>query len=489
MRKRILTAVMITAMLAAMSCSSDKAAVKETTAAENIETTTEVTTEPRIDPGLPEEDLGGYNFRVLTKGTTNVHWKSFDIAAEEQNGEPINDAVFLRNSKVGEKYNFTVEDVPVKDYAAMATEATNVVLAGDNSYDMFALHVNSLINNNYLYNLYDVPYMDLEQPYYDQNIIESLSLGGKLFAVTGELMIMDNQATLGVTFNKKIAEDYGFAEKYGTDLYGLVNDGRFTLDVFHETAAIAASDLNGDGQMTDLEDQWGFQTETGNYALMFYGSGSRTVTLNSEGYPELVLGSDRDIAVVEKIYDIQNSDYAFNVSLVSSNYADVWSECADKNFIEGRVLYSIAGLNRVTLFRTMDIDFGIIPLPKYDEAQDDYFSPVSTGCANFISFPATMVEAERNGLIVEALSCESLYTLTPAFYDVTLTGKAVRDEESLEMLDIIFNNRVWDLGYYFNWGGIQGIFQNASTFSSQLASLEASINSAIDTTMNVILGK
>ena len=35
--------------------------------------------------------------------------------------------------------------------------------------------------------------------------------------------------------------------------------------------------------------------------------------------------------------------------------------------------------------------------------------------------------------------------MTPAYYDITITGKGLRDEESAEMLDIILKSTVYDL--------------------------------------------
>ena len=36
--------------------------------------------------------------------------------------------------------------------------------------------------------------------------------------------------------------------------------------------------------------------------------------------------------------------------------------------------------------------------------------------------------------------------VTPAYYDVALSGKFTRDEESAEMLEIIRRHRVYDFG-------------------------------------------
>ena len=126
----------------------------------------------------------------------------------------------------------------------------------------------------------------------------------------------------------------------------------------------------------------------------------------------------------------------------------------DAAFTEGRCLFSYVGMNRVTLFREMEADFGILPAPKYDEAQEKYYNVISTGNSNFLSIPKSVQDLERTGIITEALCAESLYTLTPAYYDITLKTKAARDEESSAMLDIIFANRVFEMGNFWAWGGI-----------------------------------
>ena len=62
----------------------------------------------RLYPELPDEDFGGYAFRVLTKGTYNVHWQTRDIFAEGETGDTINDAVYRRNVAIEDKYGFRI---------------------------------------------------------------------------------------------------------------------------------------------------------------------------------------------------------------------------------------------------------------------------------------------------------------------------------------------------------------------------------------------
>ena len=64
----------------------------------------------------------------------------------------------------------------------------------------------------------------------------------------------------------------------------------------------------------------------------------------------------------------------------------------------------------------------------------------------------TSENAERIAVILEALAAESRGLLIPAYYDITLKTKYVRDAESVEMLDIIFENRVYDVGDIYGFG-------------------------------------
>ena len=50
--------------------------------------------------------------------------------------------------------------------------------------------------------------------------------------------------------------------------------------------------------------------------------------------------------------------------------------------------------------------------------------------------------------------------ITPAYYDKTLNGTYVRDEESKDMLDIIFNNRIFDVGHLYKVSNLQETITN-----------------------------
>ena len=139
----------------------------------------------------------------------------------------------------------------------------------------------------------------------------------------------------------------------------------------------------------------------------------------------------------------------------------------------------------------MEFDFGILPLPKWDEAQENYISPVTAFGSNCISVPITASDLDRTATISEALSCESMYTVTPEYYEVALEDKMLRDVESTEMLEIILSTAMIELGYMWNWGSIYGSICTATTsnntnLASTFKMLEKMVNRSIESTIKAI---
>ena len=475
MNRKLMSAVLLFSILLTASCgssSSGKVSGDDTSAVTTDTAETE-TTAARIEPVLPDTRWEGYKFRVLTRGDTNVHWKSKDIAATEENGDVINDAVYKRNMKIYDRFGVEMVDIPNPEGAwGLASTVRTSVMAASDDYDMVASSygdaVKSLCTEGMLMELHNVPYMDLSKPWYDQNANEQLSIEGKLFGTTGDMLIMDNEATYGILFNKKLAGDYGFE-----DFYSMVKDGTWTIDYMTECARIAAKDLDGDGVMSE-KDQWGCIGEPFNTYMV--GFGVQACEKDKDDSPVFTVSGERFHDSFVKAIGLNRDD---KVTMFSDNFkeADVFADVIDPAFSEGRVLFNVAGLVRVTVFRSMETDFGILPMPKLDKDQKEYNSIVSISNANSISIPTT-ADAERSGAVIEALSAESYYTLTPAYYDTVLKTKAARDEASSDMLDIIFANRIFDVAAMYDWGGIISAINNLKNEDKLTSTVDSKLKSA-----------
>ena len=91
-------------------------------------------------------------------------------------------------------------------------------------------------------------------------------------------------------------------------------------------------------------------------------------------------------------------------------------------------------------------DYGIVPYPKFDSAQAKYYS-TSTDDFSLILFPSTVTDLDFVGCITEAMCAVNSAVVVPAYYDIALKDKYNRDQQSAEMLDIIRENLIFDVGY------------------------------------------
>ena len=94
--------------------------------------------------------------------------------------------------------------------------------------------------------------------------------------------------------------------------------------------------------------------------------------------------------------------------------------------------------------REMTDDYGVLPYPKLDESTDGYGTYLSgTFSAQMISVNQPQESWHKMGTIVEALNVYSHELVLPAIYEVTLKTKTSRDENSIEMLDLILDSRTY----------------------------------------------
>ena len=414
----------------------------------------------RPDYDLPEQNYGGSEFRIISRSeTANLHWWNIDISADEENGDPINDAVYQRNKKVEEKYNITIKNIPENDVGSKASKS---IKAGSDDYDLVVIGLRggqeNLTTSGYLMDLHNMPYVDLTKPWWDQKAVEQLSIHNKLFATSCDLTIRDKDAIIILMFSKTLAKNQGIE-----DLYQLVSSGKWTLDKMYEMVKGSARDLNGDGKM-DLDDQYGFLSQYKHSKYLFNGTGEYISKLNADKVPEITMYSERAAEICEKIKEMQgDKNITIHAEQASGKFSDIWDQFQVPLFAEDRALFYHAGMNRVTLLRTMETDFGILPPPKYDEQQANYYVSVDCWCTSAVSVPIT-VDKDKVGLILETLAYESRYILLPAYYDINLKTKFARDEESGAMIDIILANRLYDLQDMYGWGNVgtffDGIAQN-----------------------------
>ncbi|MCR5264071.1 MAG: hypothetical protein K6D94_09365 [Clostridiales bacterium] len=402
------------------------------------ETTAELN-ESEFDP-LPERDMGGFKLRFYNYDDSWLTWAIMTMDADSENGDNVNDAIYRRNRRVEDKYNCEISETLVKN---TNDDIKKIVMSGDDLYEIMFVY-DELCASDYcagLITTWDrMTYVDSSHSWWSQNAIDVFSLKGKQFAAVGDLSL--GMATRGfvLLFNKELYKSIDGAP----DLYDAVRDSSWTIDTFASVCKDFARDLNGDGVMDD-KDMW---PTTGAVKLHFgslvTGAGVKYIDLNSDGDPYFAIpGNEYAMNVFEKIFKVHDG-----TNIYYSLVGDVHNGSNESRVIfkEGRQLFQGTSTKAIETYRDCDFDIGIIPYPKYETSQESYH--VLTSGTGVLTIPATLPDDrfENVSILIDALARDSHYDLLPTYREVVLKTKYSRDEDSAEMLDIIFNAGTFDLG-------------------------------------------
>ncbi len=497
MKKQALTLLLALLMVLPMftACSENAADTpEETTAAETEAPVTPSADEEMVAaeeeetellPDIPALDFDGRTFTFLTSGindTNGADWETYDIWVEELNGDVINDAVMERNLEIEETYNTKITEY--KTNSTTLDEIQTEVKAAAGAFNAAITHIENganLSQGGYLQNLYNFPYFNAEMPWWDPRAVDDLEVMDKLYFATGDITVIDNDATWVLMFNKQMHEDLQL-----DNLYDLVREDRWTFDVFHDMAVQGSVDMNGDGVLKWKDDQFGFLTSGDSAYGLMYASGEKLVLPDSEMIFKPIEDTNRLTDVVEKAAAIMGDKMlTFQTGYEGSAAADLRII-----FEEGRGLFFGEVMQCIIRMRESETEFGLIPWPKFDESQNDFYNWVHTSAGRGVVVQASETDYEFAGAIIEAMAARSMYTVTPAYYDVALTYKYMRDTESAEMLDIILASRIYDLGRIYNFGSLcTSIATTINNGSGGLASTLAKTQRAFEKTIDKAVKK
>ena len=476
MGKRTLALLLLAAMLAACAAKDNTTIADTENPAVDTESVPEVTETTEV-PDLPA-DLS-FDGATFTFGVVDNPNGRNPIVMEELTGEALNDAQYNTVQQTNDALNVLVSETILTGGYPAAQDVIKLVTAGDDVIqvaNIYCAAIPQLLSGGYVMSYNDVPYIDLRKTWWDQKVSENLVISDIRYAVNGHLNITTHDLTYCLVFSKDQIADNGLENPYD-----LVRDGKWTMDKMAEQMVAVTRDANGDGTF-DEKDNYGYASAIKMTLPSFWiGAGEKTITLNDAGIPSLTMDSERFHNVIEKIFAI-TYDNGTRYQNKADDY-DIPTECKDL-FVGDRALFMDCSLFYVAALRDMETDFGILPYPKYDEAQTEYCSRVS------YFMPAVMPATNRNlelvGAVLEYINYRAKENITPAYYDITLKGKVSRDEESVEMLDIILDNRVVDLGDTLFCASVRdGFFtamyrSNNHDLASVLQKNEASMQKAID---------
>lgn len=452
----ILLAAMLTGSLAACGEKSTTNEGTDTTAdtapaaeTETARETTELEGRQAVSDDLPENDFGGRDFIVITCDNADIQKY---IAVEELNGEGVNDAVYSRNLTVADRFNANVVCNFVQTYDSCGPMVEKAITAGDeDSFHLIQYHVVSNSGNAmkglYL-NWYDVPHVNFDKPWWSDSNEDDLTVNNRCYLAMGDFALTAVASTYCVFYDKDRLKDYPDIE----DLYTVASEGRWTLDYQRKIAEAAYVDTNGDGTVDD-DDYYGFYTDAqSNVNTYLWSCDNQIFTKNADGELEFTYYNEHLLDVYEKCYALLNET-------VGAGYKADHDSGIDKFAQYGTLTANGQIRHAITKLAEYDNEYGILPYPKYDEAQKEYKTMVDGG-HEAMAIGKQMTDLDFIGTMVEVLCAESYKQVLPAYYDVCLKQRYASSPEDAEMIDLCVASRVFDFGYvYDNWKGVSFLFQ------------------------------
>ena len=402
----------------------------------------------------------------------------------------ISDTTDIVYSRIHER-NLSVEDRLNVDLEFMSSNTSSWQDASDMikreiqtlsaAWDIVFTSNNSVIQMklfNYFHNANETNYIDIEERWWYTDAITELSVDNyNCRFLYGDIAIGALGSAGAIYYNKPLYEQYISADKNPDEPYQLVMDGKWTFETLSSMVKKSRIEKGGDG----TNDIYGYIYDNKEALHHFReGVGIHLYERNDQGMPVYNLNNDKSVDFANALYEfIYENDGAL---------LDIPSEYTN-GFTNGKAMFDLKRIGHVlqSNMREMKDDFGILPFPKWDEAQEEYITLAhnsATTCCIPISVDIDKANEEVSA-VVEALASESYRKVTVAYYETALKAAYNRDDLSAQMIDIITgqhdtvkstftSNFVYE--YSSSLGKLGGIFSTlinnqSNTFMSQYDSI------------------
>ena len=461
----LLSFLLLTGSLASCATISDEPA--DTPASDEAAT---VESETEIKDNLPD-NLNYKNETINVISRARLGWFHDEVLVEKLNNDSVNDAVYERNKLVESRLNIRIVNIADDSIAAESVpdKVNTAVQAGTDEYQIMVAAAYTTADTSLsgiFANLAGTQYINLEQPWWSAGYNNAMVYDDVQFSATGAMLLTTYRLAFSTVFNKNL-----FDEANLPYLYDTVEAGEWTLDKQISLIPLFHRD-NGNGIQDESGDIYGFVSND-YISVDPYWSACQMDFLgrDSEGQYELIMDTGKIHDVSEKIlhlyyntaggsYILPHEDADHEQETMRGMFAEGFSAMTTLRFIE----------LENSVMRNTDQEYGVIPMPKFDENQEDYRTLLHDQFS-VVAIPTT-VKDERLDMVsavIEAMASASYKIVKPVYYEETLRTKIAQDPQSAAMMDIITESIYIDAGLLYS--------RNFDYFHS---SLRALINSGIN---------
>ncbi len=387
---------------------------------------------------VPTDEL---DFGNETLTITAFEWQGYlyYFFAEEESTDPMQSAIYNRRRTVEDAIGVQITEKMYDTYANMYAAMEQTIGTGDDAMQIVLTHciskLSAYTSGGSLFPLEELPYVDLTADWWNQEQMDVLKLGSHYLLGANDYML---PCPYAIFFNKGMIADLGLESPYD-----LIETNEWTLDKFDELARAASRDVDNNG--FDDGDTYGISCQAGggSTVLSFWSSSDQFMAYKGEdGKLDVFANNEKAQDICETIAG-WTKDHIM-VAFPGGDDAD------PLHMSTNQVLFWMSNIAGAEELRDTDVDYGIVPFPKYDSEQENYYS---LDWGGLMVVPTTISDPEMVGAAVELLAYSSDVEggVIDTYYDLVLDGQLAQDPTAPKMLDILFDTICYDPGMTY-WG-------------------------------------
>lgn len=416
---------------------------------------TQATTPSVTEPGEAKSDqtvgdLEQETISILAWGDAEM--QEFEYDEKEVDQVAINDAILKRNTAVEERLNcqlkFIYEKGSNSQQETYLKRAEAISNGDENDFvDIFASYsmTTALVSTKGLCEnlipLQKENSLNFEHQWWPATMVKEAMFENALYVCTGDISTNLLWMMETVYFNKDLYESI-YGQGTSNELYDLVKEGKWTVDKLYELCNEVYVDTDSD-QTKSSGDTFGYVVAWQGFFDDFYvGAGftmcerddTNNITLSKDW------GGETEDTFARNFIDFTKTDDFWYAN------AGAYSGVGVDAFATGRALFTNNRARMAKTFReTATCEYGILPMPKFNEAQENY----STN----LGFPYTLYaisncsqSVENAALVLESMAAQSYEEITPVLFYDALQLRYSPEVQDANTFDILRSTICFDIG-------------------------------------------
>ena len=416
-----------------------------------------------------DEEVKGETLNIIVRDQASVMREWYKDVPEDE----VDEVIAYRNESVAAKIKLEAVNYTLmgsSDYEDCLNTFTTAIMEDvDNDFHYYDIVANyayagaTTTIRNYLANLADTeifPYFDFTLPCWNQAIVSTTMVNDKLYYITGDLNLSTFDKSMVVFINKDLYNDRK-DDSDPADLQDVALAGDWDYEDLYKWASVY-EDTSADGTNTH-DDLHGINASYSSIpvdAMPYAWDLEYLVEEADHSHSYNVIGNTKIAEAVDMakalFHGVSDSDQTGAQGVANWNatgactlggYSEPVTHFAnDLSVFTLHLLYCTADDN--VMMREMSSEFGLLPMPKFDEEQENYGTTSHDAYTLMTVIDHSESSVTTKGRAISAylqLSSEESYTNVRGYYINEIVkqkyfGMSDSLEKSQDIFDIIADN-------------------------------------------------